>query len=158
MRRCSCSSTAHIHSHLPSARPVQHDRKDCARHRVQPRCVWGWGSRSARRPCVFTSHAPASEAQKGGTDSQPSTGLGLALVKALVSRGLTVFATVRSPPADGTFPDGVKVISGVDLTSDGGGADALEKGLGGAKLDLVLISAGLLHGDVSPFSVGESRY
>ncbi|KAL8290370.1 hypothetical protein RQP46_002628 [Phenoliferia psychrophenolica] len=76
-------------------------------------------------------------------------GLGLALVQSLSSRGLKVFATIRSTsvPTDGTFPTGVNVIPGVDLASEGGGADALEQGLKGAKLDLVLFSAGVLHPD-----------
>ncbi|KAK4702328.1 hypothetical protein P7C70_g3895, partial [Phenoliferia sp. Uapishka_3] len=76
-------------------------------------------------------------------------GFGLALVKELASRGITVYATIRkdAAPTDGTFPSGVKVVTGVDLASEGGGADALEKGLEGAKLDLVIISAGVLHAD-----------
>lgn len=39
-----------------------------------------------------------------------SRGLGLALTKELARRGTDVFATVRSTPKPGTFPDGVKVI------------------------------------------------
>ena len=76
-----------------------------------------------------------------------SRGLGLALVKALRSRGDNVFATVRSPPPSGTFPAGTHVIEGVDV----GERDAGEKivnGLGGEKVGLVIINAGYLKAEV----------
>ncbi|KAI5480697.1 NAD-binding protein [Pseudohyphozyma bogoriensis] len=76
-----------------------------------------------------------------------SRGLGLELVKQLAQRGLEVFATVRSTPGDEHFPAGVKVIPNVDLAVEGASGDALEKGLGGAKVDTVIISAGYFTTD-----------
>jgi NAD(P)-dependent dehydrogenase (short-subunit alcohol dehydrogenase family) len=76
-----------------------------------------------------------------------SRGLGLALVKALRTRGDTVFATVRSPPAPDAFPPGTRVIQGVDV----GERDAGEKivqGLAGEKVGLVIVNAGYFKSEV----------
>ncbi|CED85078.1 short chain dehydrogenase reductase family superfamily [Phaffia rhodozyma] len=70
-------------------------------------------------------------------------GLGLALTKELHKRGTTVYATTRSPAKEGTFPDGVHVIEGIDVGEPGAGKTLVEK-LEGAKLDLTVIVAGLL--------------
>ena len=75
-----------------------------------------------------------------------SRGLGLALVKALRSRGDNVYATVRSPPPSGTFPPGTHIIEGVDI----GERDAGEKivnGLGEAKVRLVIVNAGFFKAE-----------
>ena len=70
-------------------------------------------------------------------------------MQALASRGFNVFTTIRSAtvPSDGTFSSDIRVIPGVDLAAEGGGADVLEKGLKGSQLELVFLSAGILHGD-----------
>ncbi|KAM0751129.1 oxidoreductase [Meredithblackwellia eburnea MCA 4105] len=77
-------------------------------------------------------------------------GLGNALVKSLEARGLKVYATIRGSkvPRDGSFPASVSVITGVDLLKEGAGSDEIERGLEEAdKLDLVIISAGVLKSD-----------
>ena len=76
-----------------------------------------------------------------------SRGLGLSLVKALHSRGDTVFATVRSQPPQDTFPPGTRIIQGVDV----GERDAGEKivhGLAGEKVGLVIVNAGYFKAEV----------
>ena len=76
-----------------------------------------------------------------------SRGLGLELVRSLHSRGSTVYATVRSPPKAGTFPDGTKIIEAVDVGEESAG-ETIVRGLGGAKLDLTIINAGVFHSEV----------
>lgn len=92
-------------------------------------------------------------------------GLGNALVQSLVKRGLRVYVTIRgshSPTSnsesedDDTYPEGVIILEGVDLSSEKG-CEELEKGLkkseGGNRskvvFDLVIYSAGVLKPDVS---------
>ncbi|KAI5120440.1 hypothetical protein M0805_009902 [Coniferiporia weirii] len=72
-----------------------------------------------------------------------SRGLGLELVRALHARGSSVFATVRSPSAHGdAFPKGVNVIAGVDVATEVAG-EKIVNGLGGKKVDLVVVNAGV---------------
>lgn len=82
------------------------------------------------------------------------------MVQSLSSRGLEVFVTTRSTASadkDSTYPSNVTLIENVDLTSEGGGSDALELGLRKEKeipkFDLVIYSAGLLKPDVSHFKL-----
>lgn len=79
-----------------------------------------------------------------------SRGLGLELVRNLNSRGSNVFATVRSTPKTGTFPVGVNV----------GEEDAGAKivcGLGGTKVDLTIVNAGVFKAEVRCFLVAHYR-
>lgn len=80
-----------------------------------------------------------------------SRGLGLELARSLQARGSNVYATVRSPPKAGTFPDGVKVIEGVDVGEEKAG-ETIIRGMGGAKLDLTIINAGVFKAEVRFYS------
>ncbi|KAH8886758.1 NAD(P)-binding protein [Thozetella sp. PMI_491] len=71
-------------------------------------------------------------------------GLGGELTKQYAARGDTVYGTVRSPgaPSSGDFPEGVKWLSGVDLTKPDVG-DTIAQGVGpSVRFDTVIISAG----------------
>lgn len=81
-----------------------------------------------------------------------SRGLGLELVRNLNSRGSNVFATVRSTPKTGTFPVGVNVIEGVDIGEEDAGAKIV-CGLGGTKVDLTIVNAGVFKAEVRCFLV-----
>ncbi|KAF8063275.1 hypothetical protein FPV67DRAFT_235324 [Lyophyllum atratum] len=70
-----------------------------------------------------------------------SRGLGLELSKKLRADGHKVFATVRSKPAE-PLPKGVDVISGIDMSKEDAGSKVVQ-GLKGAKLDLVIVNAGV---------------
>lgn len=76
-----------------------------------------------------------------------SRGLGLELTKLLHSRGNHVFATVRSLPKSGTFPDGVNVIHDVDVANKNAG-ELITQGLKGEKVDLTIINAGYFTTEV----------
>lgn len=76
-----------------------------------------------------------------------SRGLGLVLTKELHKRGSTVYATTRSAPKPGMFPDGVHVIEGVDVGEPDAGKKLVEE-LGEVKLDLTVIVAGVLSKEV----------
>jgi NAD(P)-dependent dehydrogenase (short-subunit alcohol dehydrogenase family) len=69
-------------------------------------------------------------------------GIGLELARQLAARGDTVIATCRSasPALDQL---GVRVIEGVDITSDAAVSD-LARQLGGTRLDVLINNAGLL--------------
>lgn len=70
-------------------------------------------------------------------------GIGLALCALLKQRGAEVIAVCRQPsPALDAL--GVRVVAGVDVTSDGG-VRTLSKALGGGRLDLVILNAGVLR-------------
>src|SRR5438477_9996553 len=70
-------------------------------------------------------------------------GIGLALCTLLKQRGAEVIAVCRRPsPALDAL--GVRIVSGVDVTSEGG-VRTLTKALGGARLDLVILNAGVLR-------------
>ncbi|KII91324.1 hypothetical protein PLICRDRAFT_503995 [Plicaturopsis crispa FD-325 SS-3] len=73
-----------------------------------------------------------------------SRGLGLELTKAFHAAKYTVFATTRSPPAPGTFPEGVNVIPHVDVGTESAGP-TIVAGLSGAKLDRVILNAAVFH-------------
>ncbi len=75
-----------------------------------------------------------------------SRGLGLALTKYL-STTRTVYATVRSPPTEGTFPQGVKVIDGIDVGKEEAGKKIVEA-LKGEKIGLVAVISGILTPEV----------
>jgi NAD(P)-dependent dehydrogenase (short-subunit alcohol dehydrogenase family) len=81
-------------------------------------------------------------------------GIGLALCRLLEGRGDEVIAVCRksSPELDAL---GVHVIADVDVTSDAGVA-ALGRRLGGARLDLAILSAGILrHGGLDDLDLGD---
>lgn len=78
-----------------------------------------------------------------------SIGLGLELSKLLLARGHKVFATVRSAPSPGTFPEQINVIKDIDVGEEDAGAK-LVAGLDGAKLDLTIINAALFKAEVRP--------
>lgn len=76
-----------------------------------------------------------------------SRGLGIELVRNLSSHGSNVFATVRSTPKTGTFPVGVNVIEDVDIGEEDAGAKIV-RGLGGTKVDLTIVNAGVFKAEV----------
>jgi NAD(P)-dependent dehydrogenase (short-subunit alcohol dehydrogenase family) len=70
-------------------------------------------------------------------------GIGLALCALLKQRSAEVIAVCRQPsPALEAL--GVRVVAGVDVTSEEG-VNNLTKALGGARLDLVILNAGVLR-------------
>jgi NAD(P)-dependent dehydrogenase (short-subunit alcohol dehydrogenase family) len=75
-----------------------------------------------------------------------SRGLGLELARALHSQKHKVYVTVRSTVKADTFPTGVKVLEGVDISEADSAGQKLtgSESLGGEKLDLVIVNAGLL--------------
>lgn len=77
-----------------------------------------------------------------------SRGLGLELVKTLHSQNHKVYATVRSAPQTRSYPSGVIVLSGIDISEETAGKKITES-LRGEKLDLVIINAGVLKKEVS---------
>lgn len=86
-----------------------------------------------------------------------SRGLGLALTQYYSSQpNTTIYATVRSPPKAGTFPDGVKVIEGIDVSEEEAGKMIVE-GLKGGKVGVVIVVAGVLKPEVSVISSYRSR-
>lgn len=74
-----------------------------------------------------------------------SKGLGFELAKRLHSLGHTVYATTRSDKSP-NFPQGVKVIQNIDVGIQSAGSSICDA-LGGSKLDLVFMSAGLFKMD-----------
>jgi NAD(P)-dependent dehydrogenase (short-subunit alcohol dehydrogenase family) len=72
-------------------------------------------------------------------------GIGLELCKQLSGRGDTVFAACRTTSKE-LAALGCKVITGVDVGSDGA-AKAIERGLEGASIDVLLNNAGILVPD-----------
>ena len=70
-----------------------------------------------------------------------SRGLGAALCAALLSRGFTVYGTLRGEPKDA--PDGLRTISGIDVVDESAGS-RIVSALKGAKIDRVWFVAGLL--------------
>jgi NAD(P)-dependent dehydrogenase (short-subunit alcohol dehydrogenase family) len=70
-------------------------------------------------------------------------GIGLALCALLKQRGAEVIAVCRrpSPPLEAL---GVRVVAGVDVASDAG-VKSLSNALGGARLDLAILNAGILR-------------
>ncbi|RDB21787.1 hypothetical protein Hypma_010853 [Hypsizygus marmoreus] len=70
-----------------------------------------------------------------------SRGLGLEIAKALHADGHKVFATVRSSGSK-SLPIDVIVISNIDIAQEDAGSKIVE-GLKGAKLDLVVVNAGV---------------
>jgi NAD(P)-dependent dehydrogenase (short-subunit alcohol dehydrogenase family) len=70
-------------------------------------------------------------------------GIGLALCALLKQRGAEVIAVCRRPSPE-LEALGVRVVPGVDVTSDGG-VKILSKALGGARLDLAILNAGILR-------------
>lgn len=80
-----------------------------------------------------------------------SRGLGLELVKKLHAQ-YKVFATVRSPPESGSFPADVSVLEGIDVSEETAGKKVCE-GLGGEKLDLVIVNAGVFRKEVSHYLI-----
>ncbi len=83
-------------------------------------------------------------------------GIGRALVDAYVAAGDSVWATSRSPAA---IP-GATVIEGVELADD---ASCLAlagelRALGAARLDIVVINAGILRREYLPDFAGEGRH
>lgn len=77
-----------------------------------------------------------------------SKGLGAALVQHL-SKTLSreVLATVRSEAKQGQFPDGVKVVDGIDVSQEDCGqklVSGVEKQAAGKKIDQVYMVAGIL--------------
>lgn len=81
-----------------------------------------------------------------------SRGLGLELVKNLHDRNYKVFATVRSSPKSGSFPADVSVLEGIDVSEETAGKKVCE-GLGGEKLDLVIVNAGVFRKEVSHYLI-----
>jgi NAD(P)-dependent dehydrogenase (short-subunit alcohol dehydrogenase family) len=70
-------------------------------------------------------------------------GIGLALCALLKQRGAEVIAVCRRPtPALEAL--GVRVVAGVDVSSDAG-VTVLSNALGGARLDLAILNAGILR-------------
>jgi len=82
-----------------------------------------------------------------------SRGLGLELAKTLHTRGHKVFATTRSPPSPSTFPEEITVIPGIDVGEGDAGTKIVEA-LGGAKVDVAIINAGLFK----PETLDEPKY
>ncbi|ORY30036.1 putative cytoplasm protein [Naematelia encephala] len=84
-----------------------------------------------------------------------SRGLGLALTKhyASITGPSNVFASVRSSPKPGEFPQGVNVIEGVDVSKPDCG-DKVVNGLKGRSVEVVVVVAGLLK----PEKFGESNW
>lgn len=72
-------------------------------------------------------------------------GIGLELCKQLVARGDHVFAACRTESPE-LAKAGVKVVRGVDVTSDAG-AGELRSALAGKHVDVLLHNAGILIGD-----------
>lgn len=70
-------------------------------------------------------------------------GIGLELTKALAARGHTVIATCRTPSPE-LNALGVRVLSGIDLNDDASAAK-LASSLENAKLDTVILNAGILE-------------
>lgn len=70
-------------------------------------------------------------------------GIGLALCALLKQRGAEVIAVCRQP-SPGLEALGVRIVAGVDVTSDEG-VETLSKALGGARLDLAILNAGILR-------------
>lgn len=72
-------------------------------------------------------------------------GIGLEVARQLAARGETVFAACRSASKElEGIGKGVKVVSGVDVTSPDA-ADVILRALGDAKIDVLLHNAGILH-------------
>lgn len=75
-----------------------------------------------------------------------SRGLGLELAKTLHSLGHQVIATVRST-RNASLPPGVAVLEGIDISKEDAGR-TIVAGLGGIKLDLVIVNAGIFKKEV----------
>jgi len=102
--------------------------------------------RSARLPArhVFMSAAePTITPITGNVLVVGGTGgLGTAMTKNLVDRGLNVYATVRKSADEELKASGATVIEGVDLAKDDCGARIVQS-LGDAKIDMVMVVAGI---------------
>ena len=86
-------------------------------------------------------------------------GIGLALVQRLSAKGRTVIAACRrsSPALDAEAARGVRVESGVDVTSDDSVA-ALARRLDGVAVDELICNAGILRdGDLADFTFEDVR-
>ncbi len=83
-----------------------------------------------------------------------SGGLGTALVKryADLIGGSNVYATIRGQPKEGQFPEGVNVITDVDVSKKDCG-DRIVQGLGGKSVESVIYVSGILKPEVSASSV-----
>jgi uncharacterized protein YbjT (DUF2867 family) len=79
-----------------------------------------------------------------------SGGLGSALVSryAQLIGASNVFATTRSPPKPGSMPEGVQVISDIDVSKKDC-ADKIVDGLQGRAVQVVIYVSGILKGEVS---------
>jgi NAD(P)-dependent dehydrogenase (short-subunit alcohol dehydrogenase family) len=74
-------------------------------------------------------------------------GIGLEIVRQLAARGEEIFAACRSPSKElEGIGKGVKVVSGVDVTSPKA-ADAIRSALGDKNIDVLLHNAGILQPD-----------
>jgi NAD(P)-dependent dehydrogenase (short-subunit alcohol dehydrogenase family) len=75
-------------------------------------------------------------------------GIGLALCQRLTERGRRVIAACRhsSPELDAEGVRGVRIETGVDVTSDES-VDGLARRLGGTAIDELICNAGILRGD-----------
>ncbi|KAK4689120.1 hypothetical protein P7C73_g983, partial [Tremellales sp. Uapishka_1] len=79
-----------------------------------------------------------------------SQGLGKALVHkySTLLAPQDIYATVRSPVEDGTFPKGVNIIEGVDASQEDVG-DKIVQGLAGRAMEIVVVVAGILKPEAS---------
>jgi NAD(P)-dependent dehydrogenase (short-subunit alcohol dehydrogenase family) len=132
------------------------ERGDCVHH-LHPIVAEAPARRDFRgpgRPATGEQMLPPGRA--GGMDvAMPTTalvtggnrGIGLALCRLLKERGAEVLAVCRQPSPE-LQALGVRLVAGVDVTSDAGVATmakAVSGALGGTGLDLAILNAGILR-------------
>ena len=75
-----------------------------------------------------------------------NAGIGLELCKQLAARGSKVYGTCRKTNDELASLDGVTVVPGIDVTSDGVGAALAASSLAGVTIDVLIHSAGSYDG------------